>query len=66
MPFDKKRDKQLRNLLPAVKHLLRREYIIQSVDASDALKKKQEYVPEDTDSDNYSLDDDSWGYESED
>ena len=59
MPFEKKRDKQLSSLLPAVKHLVKREFCVQSLDVSDALKKKKQLIPDDPDSDNYSLDNDS-------
>lgn len=60
MPFDKKRLKEIQKMLPAVRHLIKREFCVQNVDISDALNKKKEYVPEDTDSDNYSIDNDSW------
>lgn len=67
MPFDKKRDKQLRLILPAARHLWKREICVRRADASNGSNKSDDNVEEiSSDSFNYSLDSDSWEYSSDD
>lgn len=59
MAYDLKREKQIKQILPATVHLVKRMVTIENKDISDSLEKKKEFVPQDSDSDNYSLDNDS-------
>ena len=66
MPFEKKREKQIQILLPAVKFFQHRTIHASTEDISDALGKKKEFVPESRNPSNYSLDSDSEDYEESD
>lgn len=65
MPFDKKRQKQIQQLTPAIRHLVKRSFTIERKDISDALEKKKEIQNDNISSDeyNYSLDNDDYSSE---